>query len=74
MMPVLPAVLVLLGQTPLPRLTPGNHDLSLRFGDRTRRYIVHVPPQVRDGRADRCGFFSGLTSLYNHRIVDPHAH
>ena len=33
-----------------PALTPGNHDLSLRFGDRTRRYIVHVPPQAREGR------------------------
>jgi polyhydroxybutyrate depolymerase len=31
-------------------LTPGNHDLSLRVGERTRRYIVHVPPQARDGR------------------------
>lgn len=30
-------------------LSPGNHRLSLRAGDRTRRYIVHVPPQARGG-------------------------
>ena len=39
------AVLVL--QAP-PALSPGNHNLSLRFGDRTRRFIVHVPPQARE--------------------------
>jgi polyhydroxybutyrate depolymerase len=31
-------------------LKPGNHDLSLQFGNRTRRYIVHVPPQATAGR------------------------
>lgn len=32
-------------------LSPGNHRMSLRVGDRTRRYIVHVPPQARQGQA-----------------------
>src|SRR6266542_1697715 len=39
---------ILLVQTPA--LSPGNHDLSLRFGDRTRRYTAHLPPQVREGQ------------------------
>ena len=32
-------------------LSPGNHRMSLRVGDRTRRYIVHVPPRVTEGRS-----------------------
>jgi len=31
-------------------LAPGNHRLSLRHDGRTRRYLVHVPPQAREGR------------------------
>jgi polyhydroxybutyrate depolymerase len=34
--------LLLLLQT-APALTPGNHALSLNFGNRTRRYIAHIP-------------------------------
>ena len=30
-------------------LSPGNHKLSLHVGDRTRRYIVHVPPRESPG-------------------------
>jgi polyhydroxybutyrate depolymerase len=33
-----------------PALTPGNHTLSISFGERTRHYIVHVPPEARSGR------------------------
>jgi polyhydroxybutyrate depolymerase len=33
-----------------PTVAPGNHSFSLRFGDRTRRFIVHMPPQAREGR------------------------
>ena len=36
---------------PPPRRAPGNHEMSLRVGDRSRRYIVHVPPQGSEGRA-----------------------
>src|SRR5258705_11321835 len=42
--------LLALQTTPTRALTPGNHNLSLHFGDRTRRFIVHMPPQVREGR------------------------
>lgn len=42
--------LLALGAGRPPRLDPGNHQFSLRHGDRTRRYIVHVPPQARNGR------------------------
>lgn len=45
---VLLVVLLAVGQTP--QLKPGNHDLSFRFDGRTRRYIVHVPPQARDAK------------------------
>ncbi len=37
--------------TPPARLSPGNHTFTLRHGDRTRAYIVHVPPAATDGRA-----------------------
>ncbi len=40
-------VFLLLLQAP-PSLSPGNHNLSLQFGDRTRHFIVHVPPQATD--------------------------
>jgi len=43
------AFLLALGARPA-GLTPGNHRISLHVGDRTRRYIVHVPPQAREGR------------------------
>jgi polyhydroxybutyrate depolymerase len=42
------ALLVALGCDPA-SLAPGNHEMSLRVGDRSRRYIVHVPPQAREG-------------------------
>ncbi len=43
-------LLALLALQTTPTLPPGNHNLSLHFGDRTRRFIVHTPPQVREGR------------------------
>jgi len=43
-------LLAVLALQATPTLTPGNHNLSLHFGDRTRRFIVHVPPQAREGR------------------------
>lgn len=48
---LLPAALVLLQAAQPPALQPGNHTLSVRAGDRNRRYIVHVPPQARESRA-----------------------
>ena len=46
---MLPFWALLALQTPA-TLSPGNHTLSLRFGDRNRRYIVHVPPQAREAK------------------------
>jgi polyhydroxybutyrate depolymerase len=43
-------LLALLQTAPAPSLKPGNHNLSLHFGDRTRRFIVHMPPQAREAR------------------------
>ena len=40
--------LFLLQAAQIPTLQPGNHTLSLRVGDRNRRYIVHVPPEARE--------------------------
>lgn len=39
------------GDAASPRLTPGDHEFSLRHDGRTRRYLVHVPPQAREGRS-----------------------
>ena len=44
----LPLLALLLLQAPA--LAPGNHTLSISFGDRTRHYIVHVPRQSGSGR------------------------
>ena len=46
----MPALALLLALQAAPALSPGNHTLSISFGNRTRRYIVHVPPQARSGR------------------------
>ena len=43
-------LLAVLALQTTPTLPAGNHNLSLHFGDRTRRFIVHMPPQVREGR------------------------
>jgi polyhydroxybutyrate depolymerase len=46
---MLPLLVLVTLQAPV--LSPGNHNLSLQFGDRTRRFIVHVPPQARDSHS-----------------------
>lgn len=44
-------ITLLLASAASAALAPGDHRFELRHGGRVRSYLVHIPPQVRAGRA-----------------------